>query len=267
MQEGAARIPTVDRPTDPPAPAHVGERVPDGDGAPPDALAMARRMDVVGRLAPGLIHDLNNSLAAISGFSQLLRADARLPEELRGDTALLVEEAERTRRSIQTLLDFVRERPPERHPTSIAALVESVLELAGYPLRRAQVSVSVEIPANLPPVALDRPQVQGVLLDLLLDLAGESGGTSETTGRLTISAATIDADPATVQLRLERDGAPASLDEHGLAVSREIAAAHGGNLRVSTTAHDGTAVVIELPVRAAPTSAAPANAEDAQPLW
>ena len=51
-----------------------------------------------------LVHDLNNSLAAIVAFSHLIRTDPRLPEELRHHAAMLVEEADRTRQIVVNLL-------------------------------------------------------------------------------------------------------------------------------------------------------------------
>jgi CheY-like chemotaxis protein len=61
-------------------------------------------------------HDLINSLASIVGFSQVIRRDPSLPEDLRHNADLLVEEATRTRRMVQTLLDRVRQRPVEPAP-------------------------------------------------------------------------------------------------------------------------------------------------------
>ena len=51
-----------------------------------------------------LIHDLNNSLAAIVAFSHLIRTDPSLPEELRHLAAMLVEEADRTRQIVANLV-------------------------------------------------------------------------------------------------------------------------------------------------------------------
>ncbi len=219
------------------------------DDATDDPLVLARKMELVGRLAPGLIHDLNNSLAAIGGFSQLLKVDPRLPEELRTDAGLLVAEADRTRRLIQGVLDFVRERPPERYPTAVGALFDSVLELAGYPLRRAQVEVVLDLPADLPLVAVDRPRIQQVLVDVLLD-AARSVGSRDTGSRLSIEASSPDA--ATVRLALALDPSDPT-HRSDFSVSAAIVASHGGRLAVEPQPEPGrSAVVIVLPVRATP---------------
>jgi CheY-like chemotaxis protein len=64
-------------------------------------------------IASKLEHDLVNSLASIVGFSQVIRRDASLPEELRRNAELLTEEATRTRRMVQELLGLLRQRPSE----------------------------------------------------------------------------------------------------------------------------------------------------------
>jgi CheY-like chemotaxis protein len=64
-------------------------------------------------------HELNNSLAAIIGFSQVIRRDPSLPHALRHSADLLVEEATRTRRIVQNLLQIARQRPAEG-PTASA---------------------------------------------------------------------------------------------------------------------------------------------------
>ena len=55
-------------------------------------------------------HELNNSLAAILGFSEVIRRDPSLPAELRHNADLLVEEAQKTRQMVQELLDLARGR-------------------------------------------------------------------------------------------------------------------------------------------------------------
>jgi CheY-like chemotaxis protein len=56
-------------------------------------------------------HELGNRLAAIVAFSHLLRTDPRLPDDLRDQAALLVQEADRTRTLVDRILAAARPRP------------------------------------------------------------------------------------------------------------------------------------------------------------
>ena len=233
-------------------------------------------MEATGQLVSGVAHELNNPLAAILGFSQLIRRDTALPEDLRHNADLLVEEATRTRRIVQNLLDFARQRPPERYPTSIRALVDSVLALQSYSLGKGLIASDVDIPDDLPMVDLDRSQLQQVLVNLThnaIYAIRHGDGT-----RLWITASTEGpVDVQRVRITVMDDGpgvAPEDV-EHlfepffttkppsdgtglGLSVSYGIIASHGGELRYGPSALGrGAAFTFDLPVRAVATDAFP----------
>ena len=230
-------------------------------------LVQAQKMEALGQLVSGVAHELSNPLAAIIAFSQLIRRDPRLPEDLQHDADLLVQEADRTRRIVQNLLDFARQRPPERHPTSLRALITSILDLQSYLITSSRVEVLVDIPDDAPLVPLDRAQLQQVLLNLTLNAVQSirSGGMG---GHLRISA---DVDsvhrPPVVRLRISDDGPGVAPEHHDrlfmpffttkepgegtgleLAVSFGLVSAHGGRLRHELRDGPGATFVIELPL-------------------
>ena len=231
-------------------------------------LIQAQKMEATGQLVSGVAHELNNPLASILGFSQLIRRDPQLPDDLRHSADLLVEEATRTKRIVQNLLDFARQRPPERHPTSIRALIDSVVALQSYSLGRGGIEVDLEVPDDLPLVELDRGQLQQVLVNLTHNAVyaiRTAGG-----GRIRITATTEGQDDdRRVRITVMDDGPgvepahvprlfeaffttkpPSDGTGLGLPVSYGIVRSHGGELRYAPASWGrGAAFTFDLPVR------------------
>ncbi len=182
---------------------------------------------------------------------------------------MLIQEANRTRRIVQNLLDFARQRPPERVPTSLRDLVETVLALQSYTFGPNRIQVVLDIPDDLPEVALDRAQIQQVLINLTLN-AAQAIKDNGTRGSITIrsSAATRSDGEPVVRLSVIDDGpgippahrsrlfvpffttkAPGAGTGLGLSVSFGIVAGHGGTMRYEPgPAGVGASFIIELPI-------------------
>jgi two-component system NtrC family sensor kinase len=231
-------------------------------------LLQAQKMEAIGLLVAGVAHELNNPLASIVAFSQLIRTDPRLPDELHHHADLLIQESNRTRRIVQNLLDFARQRPPERVPTSLARLIHRVLGLQSYAIGPNRIEATLDIADDLPLVALDRAQIQQVLINLTLNAS--QAISRQTEGRIRIQAALTDnedGDPVVrVSVTDNGPGIPAHLRSRlfvpffttkapgegtglGLSVSFGIVAAHDGALRYEPGPDGaGATFIMELPI-------------------
>ncbi|HEX5465059.1 MAG TPA: PAS domain S-box protein [Candidatus Limnocylindrales bacterium] len=231
-------------------------------------LLQAQKMEALGHLVSGVAHELNNPLSAIVAFSQLIRRNQGLAEDLRHDADMLVQEADRTRRIVQNLLDFARQRPPERRATDVHDLVERTLQLHSFALGANRIAVELDVPTSLPPIDVDPNQAQQVLLNLTLNAIqalAERGGP----GRLFVTATRVPAsEPGheLVRITVGDDGLGVPEAQRadiftpffttkpvgqgtglGLPVSFGIVAAHGGRLWFEPRAGGGSDFHVELP--------------------
>jgi len=243
-------------------------------------LVQAQKMEAIGQLVAGVAHELNNPLASIVAFSQLLRTDPQLPQDLRHQADMLVQEANRTRVIVKNLLDFARARPAERVATDLRPLVDSVVDLQSYSFGIGGLQVVVDIPADLPPILLDRSQFQQVLVNLTVN-AAQAIHEAGRPGTLRIVArSSVEPDgQGVVRIEISDDGpgvppelldrlfmpfvttrAPGRGTGLGLSVSFGIVAGHGGTLRHEPGPGGvGATFIIELPVGAVPEAHVPTH--------
>ncbi|HEX7238646.1 MAG TPA: ATP-binding protein, partial [Longimicrobiaceae bacterium] len=226
-------------------------------------LREREKLSSLGLLASGVAHDLNNPLASISGYAQLLlrgEADGERAEDLRR----ILREVERCRGIVGSLLRFARSRPPERRPVDLAEALRSVLELRERDLRAAGVRTGLHLAGPLPVLPGDENQLQQVFLNILLNAEHALHGGGGTL-RVTAGPGECAAGPG-VWVDFYNDAPPIppealphifdpffttkSKDEGtglGLAVSQRIVREHGGEITVSSGA-EGTTFRVCLPL-------------------
>ncbi|HEX3626833.1 MAG TPA: ATP-binding protein [Verrucomicrobiae bacterium] len=227
-----------------------------------EQLIQSEKLSAVGEFVAGVAHELNNPLAAVTGFAELLR-ESNLDSEYRRQLDLIFKAAQRCQKIVQSLLSFARRHKVERKAVSANDLVEAVLEIVAYPLRTSNVEVATNLDPQLPAMMADEHQIQQVLLNLINN-ARQAIETHQRGGKITISTTVCgsnirytiqDNGPGIPAENLRRIFDPFFTTKEvgkgtglGLSLCYGIIKEHGGDIRVESAPGKGATFFVELPV-------------------
>lgn len=218
-------------------------------------------MDEVARLMAKIAHDINNPLAAIIGFADLLQVE-RSPDKLSRYARIISSQAERARKLVENLVMHTRQRPPQLRPMDVNAIVRAVVASREVQLDVEGIRLVQGLATTLPQIQGDPQQLSQVVYNVLLNA---EQAVSTTRGQRQIAVET-GIEPGAVVVRVTDSGSGLT-DEAltrafeaffttrskgggsglGLTVSRGIAERHGGTLDL---ARGGSGAVCELRIPA-----------------
>lgn len=226
-------------------------------------LVAKERLAGIGQLASAVGHELRNPLGVLTNVLFLLRSKLARGGPVPDDVVRQLDTADRevTAASliVSDLLEFARAREPVREPVDLPALVDEALSVAPPPTQIAVVRRPLD---GLSTLSADRDQLRQVILNLLTN-AYQAIGDS---GTVTVG---IEQSDGAVQVLVADDGAGMSEETRarlfepffttkakgvglGLAVSRRIVEAHGGQLLCESVLGSGTQFRIVLPMLTGP---------------
>ena len=215
-------------------------------------LAESERLAVLGQAAASAAHELKSPLQVMLGYLTLHRdlADPRLAAHL----AAIEEEARRCEGVVEGMLELSRPRPNAATPVELRELCEDVTARLSGGLQAGASRLRVEGAAV---VVADRPRLRQIVLNLVrnaVEAAGPAGevrvviGASGPTVELAVSDSGAGLVPeATARLFEPFFTTKASGAGLGLAVSRAIARAHGGDIEVRSGDSGGAVFTLRLP--------------------
>ena len=241
----------------------------------------SERMASIGTTLAGVAHELNNPLAAIMGFTQLLLKKP-WPTEDRAALETINHEAIRSATIVKDLLALARRREVERRVrTDVNDVVGYIARTRRYALETAGIACRLDLDPTVPPVHGDRAQLEQVMINLINNAEQAlttADHTSARRGQIQIRTRHDDRD-VIIEVEDDGPGIPESMhskiwdpfwttkDEGegiglGLAVVHGIVVDHGGTIAVEDGSASGARFVIRLPVgrdlgRSAPPQQAP----------
>ena len=259
-------------------------------------LLQSQKTEALGRLTGGIAHDVNNSLAAITGWVRLAAEDL---EPGHPSSEALQQSLKATRYAdglMRQLLAFGRQTPPKLRRLHWTSLIEETRQMVGAGLTRQCELVLDDRVADQDEVDVDPTQLQQVMVNLLINASDAMGGR----GRIELTLEHLDlplaagrplppgtADlPAGRYLSLRiRDHGPGVPAEHlgrifdpffttkgkgrgtglGLSVAHGIVLRHNGGIGVDNPPSGGACFHVHLPASRRDTAVEPVTAPDGGP--
>lgn len=231
-----------------------------------ERLAAIGRSLIVGEVAAGSLHDLNNSLQVVSGVTELLLRRDDLPEVVVEKLERIEHQTTRAATTSLTLQGLARERPGSRVVVDLEELAGRALALRSFRLSKAGIAARVEAsPSQRHRVRVDPTRLQLALMALVLN-AEQATPEGAEGAELVIRLERHD-DRQVVVVRDDGGGVPEHLREQvfepwfttrpgaaglGLWLVRETLAEHGGTVTIDQEAVSGTGTSVRLELPAEP---------------
>ncbi len=224
----------------------------------------SERLALIGQLSANVAHELNNPLQGIVTFSHLLLEEEETRESTRESLHKIVGQANRCRDIIRGLLDFSRQRKPDKTFCDINSVLGECISLIGNQAIFHNIQITKDFQADLPMAIIDPSQIERVFINLIINAAEAMDGG----GQLTLSSHSDEAKEF-IKIKFADTGQGISeVDLNkifdpffttkdvghgtglGLAISYGIIKGHRGTISVESEIGQGTTFIVRLPVTA-----------------
>ncbi|MEE4314754.1 MAG: ATP-binding protein [Desulfofustis sp.] len=221
------------------------------------------KLSALGRMAAGIAHEINNPLAGILLYSSNLVKKVSEGTPIREGLDIIIDETIRCRTIIQELLDFSREREPQKIPTDINTIIEKTLTILENEFRLNRIKLRKNLANDMEKTMLDGNQIEQVFINLIINSiqALPEGGTVSITSRVSREREIVTVEIADDGNGIEKEALDKVFEPFfstkakgtglGLSVSYGIIHKHQGHIQVDSELGKGTRFLIEIPLIAA----------------
>ncbi len=243
-------------------------------------LIQSEKLSGIGEFIAGVAHELNNPLASVMGFSELLSNSPNADPKQKRHLDMIHKCALRCQKIVQALLSFARRREPERKVVCVNGLIEAAAEILAYQLRTSNVQMDLQLNPHLPQAMVDPHQIQQVCVNLINN-ARQAIEAHQPQGWIKIATevrgpfvriVVQDSGPGIAPENLSKIFDPFFTTKEvgkgtglGLSMCYGIVKDHGGTITPSSKPGEGAVFTIELPISheaaAAPEENLAANTE------
>ena len=231
------------------------------------------KMAAIGQLAAGILHEVGNPIAAITGAAEELREGINahcgkqpacpVSSALPANLHLILQQTDRLGKITRDIADFAAPRPMERELLDLNGLIRSTVRLVGYDSRFRGITLDLTLDPNLPAVYGVADQLTQVLMNLLINAMD---GVSKTASpRIEVSTREHDSN---IEMSVIDNGAGMNAETLGramepffttkpvgrgtglgLSLCETIVSGHGGELSINSKEGQGTTLTLRLPNR------------------
>jgi two-component system, NtrC family, sensor kinase len=235
-------------------------------------VARGEKLASIGQLAAGIAHELNNPLTGVLTFTSLMRKKAAEGSEEAEDLDLVIRETKRCASIIRRLLDFAREKTPEKTLVNLNQVISETVQFVERSAALQHIEITADLDPDLPSLFVDADLIKQVLINILVNAqqAIEEHGRITVRSRLrtdkkrpgcvemtpAVEIAISDTGCGIPEANLQRIFDPFFTSKEvgkgtglGLSVSYGIVRAHGGEIEVESTVGEGSTFRICLPVK------------------
>ena len=225
-------------------------------------LVQAEKIASMGRLAAGVAHEINNPLAGVLIYADMLMKEIKHNEAWRQDLEEIINQTLRCKQIVSRLLEFSRQSLEERVVFDLNEVIGHCVELLGRQALFHNIEIIQDLDSALPQILGNPGELEQVFTNLIINAADAMDGR----GKLTISSRPdLKAEQVILKFTDTGSGIPPAIKDKifepffttkplgkgtglGLSVVYGVVQRHGGDIQVDSPSEGGATFIIKLPL-------------------